>query len=216
MTGGHRLVWVLGVTCDPPPVDHPCLGVTADPPQSWPNRTPSIRHKPLGLCGSQPRSDHQTWSSSWGVQMMGDGYPPSDSTSPILPRKHWRSKATASGTRRSTSDIRQSCKRLSWCGPQSLITQSDVIFILTLVTKLRLGNACPRSSASLSDTGLPLSMSGLDSVGKCRAVCERGGSGTRAKQSFGDRRSQAGAWDRGKTLQDLGYPIDQLPRCAPG
>ena len=60
------------------------------------------------------------------------------------------------------------------------------------------------------------SMSGLDSVGKCRIVCEREHSGTRAKQSFGDRRSQAGAWDRGKTLQDLGYPIDQLPRCAPG
>ena len=40
-------------------------------------------------------------------------------------------------------------------------------------------------------------MSGLDSVGKCGIVCERERSGTRAKQSFGDMRSQAGAWERG-------------------
>ncbi len=32
--------------------------------------------------------------------MMGEAYPLSDGTSPILPRKHWRPKATASGTRR--------------------------------------------------------------------------------------------------------------------
>ncbi len=40
-------------------------------------------------------------------------------------------------------------------------------------------------------------MSGVDSVGRCRTVCARERSGTRAKLSFGDMRSQAGVWDRG-------------------
>ena len=44
--------------------------------------------------------------------------------------------------------------------------QSESTGATPLVTKLWLGHAYPRSSASSSDVGLPPSKSGLDSVGK--------------------------------------------------
>ena len=59
-------------------------------------------------------------------------------------------------------------------------------------------------------------MSGLDSVGKCRIVCERERSDTRAKPSFREMRSQAGAWEPGNEANDFrpGHPA-ALPSLLP-
>ena len=77
-----------------------------------------------------------------------------------------------------------------------------------LVTNLQLGYASLRCSASPRYARLPPACHDRVQKTSRETVCEKELSGTRAKQSFGDMRSQAGAWERdGKETA----PVKSLP-----